>query len=220
MCTTLTTITMHDKIENKTQLDMLLRSCDIEELDSSLWSDKCDYMELYCCKDLNPNNYNLIVMQLNIRSLLSHQLELRQLIYSTENKNSHIDIILLCETFLSKQTLNMVNVSGFTHIGNYRKNKKGGGVSILICDGIAFRCRHDLDVFEEGLTESILIEVKSKSGRQIIFGSLYRPPNTCNDQYLRHVTELVHKTGSAKGKHPPELVLGMNHNINLLKYTH
>ena len=139
MCTTLTTITMHDKIENKTQLDMLLRSCDIEELDSSLWSDKCDYMELNCCKDLNPNNYNLIVMQLNIRSLLSHQLELRQLICSVENKNSRIDIILLCETFLSKQTLNIVNVPGFIHVGNYRKNKKEGGVSILVREGVSYK---------------------------------------------------------------------------------
>ena len=92
-------------------------------------------MELDRCTDLNPNNYNLIIMQLNIRSLLSHQLELKQLICSTENKNSHMDIILLCETFLSKHTENVVNVPGFTHVGNYRKNRKGGGVSILVREG-------------------------------------------------------------------------------------
>ena len=37
---------------------------------------KCDYVELDKCVNLNPNNYNLIVMQLNIRSLLSHQEDL------------------------------------------------------------------------------------------------------------------------------------------------
>ena len=196
--------------------DSLLRSRELEELDSTLWNDKCDYINMERCNNLNPNNYNLIILQLNIRSLLAHQGDLCQLIRTTEKKNSRIDIILLCETFISKSTFKMVKIPGFTHVGNFCKEKKGGGVSILIHDGIAFRHRQDLDVFEEGLTESIFIKVKSKSGRQIIFGSLYKPPNSCTDQYLKHVTELVHKTRMAQGNHPPELVLGMDHNINLL----
>ena len=110
----------------------------------------------------------------------------------------------------------MVKIPGFTHVGNFRKDKTGGGVSILIRDRIAFRCWQDLDVFEEGLTESIFIEVKSKNGRQMTFGSMYKPPNTCNDQFLKHVTDIVYKIRSVKGQHPLELILGMDHNINLL----
>ena len=123
------------------QKDKLNRPLDLDELDESLWNDKCDYLDLESCSNLNPNNYNLLVLQLNIRSLLVHQLELNPLIRMTEKKNSQIDIILLCETFLSKQTVNMVNVPGFTHIDNYRKHKKGGGVSILIREGILFKHR-------------------------------------------------------------------------------
>ena len=123
---------MDDMDIDSTLMDNLLRSRDLEELDSTLWNDKCDYMELDHCINLNPNNYNLIVLQLNIRSLIAHQSELKQLIQTTEHKNSHIDLILLCETFLSKHTLKMVNIPGFTHICQYRKDKKGGGVSILI----------------------------------------------------------------------------------------
>ena len=110
-----------DKDEQK---DKLNRPLDLDEVDESLWNDKCDYLDLETCSNLNPNNYNLLVLQLNIRSLLAHQLELNQLICSTEKKNSWIDINLLCETFLSKQTVNMVNVPGFTHIDNYRKKQK------------------------------------------------------------------------------------------------
>ena len=61
---------------DRTQIDLLLRSRDYDELDDLLWNDKCDYIELEKCSNLNPNNYNLIVMQLNIRSLLAHQHEL------------------------------------------------------------------------------------------------------------------------------------------------
>ena len=112
--------------------------------------------------NLNPNNYNLIVMQLNVRSLLAHQQELCQLLRMTERKNSQIDLLLLYETFLSKQTLSMVRIPRSTHVGNCRKNKKGGGVSILIRDGISYKRRLDLDVFEEGLSESVFIEIRSK----------------------------------------------------------
>ena len=118
--------------------DSLYSSRDLSELDNTLWNDNCDYVDIENYTDLNPNNLNLIVLHLNIRSLLSHQQELNQLIRKTEKKNSKIDIILLCETFLSKNTHNMVNVNGFTHMCNYRKEKKGGGVSILVRDGIAY----------------------------------------------------------------------------------
>ena len=196
--------------------DSLSRSQEHGELDSSLWSDKCDYVELDKCVNLNPNNYNLIVMQLNIQSLLSHQQDLCQLIRSTEKKNSRIDILLLCETFLSKSTHHMVKIPGFTHVSNYRKNKKGGGVTILIRDGISYRRRTDLDVFDEGLMESIFIEVRSKNGKQMIFGSLYKPPNVGIDQFSEHLSSITYKVRIVQGKHPPEMVLGMDHNMNLL----
>ena len=202
---------MYNKLE-----DSLHRSRDLNELDNTLWNDNCDYIDIENCTNLNPNHFNLIVLQLNIRSLLSHQQELSQLIRKVEKKNSRIDIILLCETFLSKNTYKMVSVRGFTHLCDYRKTKKGGGVSILIREGIAYRRRQDLDVFQEGQTESIFIEVKCRNGKQIIFGSMYKPPNTNNEQFTNNITEIVYKIKSAKGQYSPELVLGMDHNINLL----
>ena len=58
----------------------------------------------------------------------------------------------------------MVNIPDFTHIGNYRKDKKGGGVSILIRNSISYKRRLDLDIFKEGQTESIFVEILSKNG--------------------------------------------------------
>ena len=47
-------------------MDTLNRPHNLDELDSSLWNDKCDYVDIDMCSNLNPNNYNQLVMQLNI----------------------------------------------------------------------------------------------------------------------------------------------------------
>ena len=207
---------MNDKGEDIMDDDALLRLRDHNALDASLWNDKCDYTELDECNNLNPNNYNLIVMHLNIRSVLCHQQELCQLIRSTEKKNSRIDVILLCETFLSSKTKSMVNIPGFSHICNYRKSKKGGGISILLHEGIPYKCRSNLDIFKEGLTESVFAEIRSKNGKQIIIGSMYKPLNVNIDQYSNNLSTIVNKIRSATGGLTPEIIIGMDHNINLL----
>ena len=91
------------KIDNQL-FDSLNRPLELRRTDESLWSDKCDYLDPNSCNNLNPENYNLVVMQLNIRSLLTHQMKLRQLLQIMTNKNSSVDVLLLCETFLMPKT--------------------------------------------------------------------------------------------------------------------
>ena len=79
--------------------DILDRPLNLNTVDEPLWNDKCDYLDPENCTNLNPNDYNLIVLQLNIRSSLSNQTELKQLLQNLENSNSRVDVILLCETF-------------------------------------------------------------------------------------------------------------------------
>ena len=38
----------------------------MENIDTSLWSVKCDYWDIEQCTNMNPENYKFIVMQLNI----------------------------------------------------------------------------------------------------------------------------------------------------------
>ena len=197
--------------------DVLNRPINNAELDHTLWNDKCDYVELDGTDNLNPNNYNLLILQLNIRSLLAHQSDLNTLLTELSSRNSSIDVVLLCETFLSRNTVGMVNIPGYNHICNYRQDHKGGGVSILIKHGIPFKCRTDIDEFVEGETESIFIEMTSKCGKSIIVGSIYRPPNTKIDQFQDRLVEIVRKAKHTKKSTQPELILGMDHNIDLLK---
>lgn len=64
-------------------------------LNESLWNDKCDYILPDSCINLNPDNYNLIILQLNIRWLISHQMELKYLLNTLNSKNSSVDVVLL-----------------------------------------------------------------------------------------------------------------------------
>ena len=202
---------------DETDLDLLNRSPKYSELDASLLNDKCDYTEVESCLNLNPNNYNLLTLQLNVRSLLAHQHELNKLLCALEKRNSKIDIVLLCETFLAKNAINMVRIPVYTHVGNYRKERKGGGVSILIREGISYTRRPDLDIFDEGKTESVFIELLSKNGKKIVIGSLYIPPNTDIPQFSANIANIISKNKSCKGKIVLEIIIGMDYNVDLLK---
>ena len=100
------------------QLDELGCPIDITETNESLWDDKCDYIDIEQCSNLNPNNYNLNIIQLNIRSLLAHQTELKDLLQKLYNKNSAIDIIAFSETFLNKRTEKLVSIPGYQLLSN------------------------------------------------------------------------------------------------------
>ena len=109
MCFSNTDVTLYDSLS---------RPLELTTTDKSLWSDKCDYIDPYKCTNLNPDGYNLTILQLNIRSLITHQSELKLLLRTLEKKNTNIDIILLCETFLMKKTVQLVNIPGYTLISN------------------------------------------------------------------------------------------------------
>ena len=199
-------------------VDNLSRPLEFDSINRSLWNDKCDYMDLEDCRNLNPNNYNLIVMQHNICSVLSNQSELTRLTNSLELKHSKVDIILLCKTHMTKNTVGFVNIPNYTHIVDYRTNSKGGGTSILIRNNIPFKKKKDLEIFVEKEAESTYIEVTAKNGKQFIVGSLYHVTNTSEQPLLNHLSETLNKLKSEKK--PKEIIVGLNHNLDLLKSDH
>ena len=186
-------------------------------LHESLWNDKCDYIQPDTCTNLNTGNYNLIILQLNIRGLLSHQSELKLLLQKLNNRNSSADIILLCETFLNNQTERLVQIPGYTLITNNCQANKGGGTAILVKQGVIYNRRKDLNIFIEKEVESTFIELLSKSKKYITIGSMYRPPNTKDDTFTDSILKIKHKISLEKERR--ELIIGMDHNYDLLKST-
>ena len=165
--------------------------------------------------DLNPSNLNFGIIQLNIRGLLNHQKELSQLLQDLEIKNSKIDIVLLCETHLTRFTSNLVNISGYILVNNNTHTKKGDGMAVLVKEGIPFSTRLDITPFYEQELESTYIEITAKNGKHFIIGSLYRAPNTNPSRLIEHISEINSKRKTESGM--KELILGMDHNMDLLK---
>ena len=48
---------------------------------------------------------------------------------------------------------------------------------MFISNDLNFKFRPDLDINEEGIIESLFIEIITTIGKNIIVGTLYRPPN-------------------------------------------
>ena len=68
-------------------------------------------------------------------------------------------------------------------------------------------------VFQEKVIESTFIEIQSKSGKTIVVGSMYRPPNSNEGSFVTEIMEVICKINQEKR----ELILGMDHNLDLLK---
>ena len=110
------------------------------------------------------------------------------------SKNSPIDILLLCETFLTKHMIGLVDIPGYDIISNHRKNFKGEGTAILIKKGIPYKRHRDLDVMIEKQVESTFIEITTKGGLSVIIGSMYKPPNTDAAEFLQLLHEIIGKS--------------------------
>ena len=106
--------------EDIKQYDELHRPLNLKDLNPTLWNDKCDYIDPESCTNLNPENYNLLVLQHNIRGLIGNQDDLKLLLSILQARNSPVDIILLCETFLNNITVGLVNIPGYDIISNHR----------------------------------------------------------------------------------------------------
>ena len=114
---------MSIKTDNQKLYDDLMQPLELENQDKTMYIDKCDYYNVDKCSYLNPENFNLVILQLNIR-ILAHQTELKALLHTLEQKNSPVDAVLLSETFLSKKTECLVGIPGYNLYPNANRTAK------------------------------------------------------------------------------------------------
>ena len=155
---------------------------------------------------------DLNIVQLNVRGLFGKQ---QTLIQETASNypNKKIDIYILCETWLNEHNNCMINVPNYSYIGKHRRNKKGGGVGILLHNTLTYKERSDIELPNVSDLESIFAEIKTRQGTLII-GSMYRPPHTKEKQFLTDYEVLLRQLKKEKDKD-----IGMDHNMDLLKVS-
>ena len=146
-------------------------------------------------------------MQHNIRGISSKITELKHLLDNSFNKETP-DIVLLCETWLNDKTPPPQIPSYNIELTNCT-TKTGGGVAILIADNIQYR-RISVPCHNNNY-ESCFVDLKTKN-KNFFVGSIYRPPNTNQDEFTKWLKDILQQLDSNH-----EIILGMDHNMDLLK---
>ena len=89
----------------------------------------------------------------------------------------------------------LYSVDSYSSVNNYREDRRGGGVSLLIRNDIDFVRRSDLDILSCS-TESVFVEIPKScinSKKNVIVGSIYRPPNTNCEEFLDYIKNVLDK---------------------------
>ena len=138
--------------------------------------------------------------------------------YFLSSLSTEFTCIGLSETWLTEESFDSINIGSYRHIGKYRSDRIGGGVSILLKDHIQFQTREDISVVTP-FYESIFIEIDKSimnTHSNVVIGVIYRIPgsdiNVFNDYYkdVLHKIHLENKIGYIMG----------DFNINLLNNDH
>ena len=175
-------------------------------------NDNCDYITLDGTAEIKQSSHDLSVLQLNVRGLLSKQHILKETLLKLSNPP---DILLLCETWLKCNIENKVELPGYKCYHKHRPSKMGGGVSVLVNSKLRSRERHDLSIHTE-IFEYIVVELKTNNNN-ILMVSGYRPPNYNIKTSLKEYDKILK---SLKQHKHHELIIGLDHNYDLLKSAH
>ena len=188
--------------------DTLLKTLDITDED---FVDNCNYLDYETdLESLLGGKDDLNIAQINIRGLIGKQ---SSLIQETTPDNSTIDLYILCETWLTETNQTKINIPNYTYIGKHRSNKKGGGVGFLIHENLSYKERVDLSLTYTSELEYMFVEIKTKKAN-IVVGSVYRPPHTKEKHFMNDYKQLMRQI---KGENIEDVILGMDHNMDLLK---
>ena len=173
------------------------------------YEDNCDYVEnVTHIPDIDEK---LTVIQLNIRGMFGKQEPLTDLLQNT-GKQCAIDICIVNESWLTKDNQTLLNIRGYNYEGTNRTVKKGGGVGILSHNSLKYTRRYDLEQFNDHSLESCWIELLGYK-KNVVIGSLYRPPNTPEKEFIEKYDQLLKQIQQVEHK---ECLLGLDHNMDLL----
>ena len=172
-----------------------------------LGTPECPYIEDENLSCIDPGTTDLSIIQLNIRGLLNKQDQIKDLINKSKS-----DVVLLCETWLRKDTYPLVNINSHKLYNNYRLDRLGGGVGILVNRSLRSRLRNELRVETEVL-EHIIVELKTDT-KNILLVSGYRPPNSNVKKFLKEYKMLIQALRQTKCH---SILIGIDHNLDLMK---
>ena len=136
--------------------------------------------------EINNNNFSLL--HINSRSINKNFDSVGTFLDSL-NKFS-FSVIGISETWLNSNSPDMFNIPNYHMLHVDRKNGRGGGVALYIHSIFRYKLRSD--IYIDGI-ENAFIEIDNKSGKNIIVGILYRPPNNNINNFLDKLSNELDK---------------------------
>ncbi|XP_055521745.1 uncharacterized protein LOC129715880 [Leucoraja erinacea] len=88
------------------------------------------------------------------------------------------DIVGITETWLQGDQGWELNIQGYSIFRRDRRKGKGGGVALLIREGINAMERKDISLED---VESVWVELHNTKGQKTLVGVVYRPPNSSSE---------------------------------------
>ena len=171
----------------------------------------CNYYTPEQLKGLNDNN-NFSLLHINIRSLNKHFDELGSLLSTI----GYLPSIIGCtETRLTNQTyVDILNLDGYTLLHRDRLGRTGGGACLYVHSSILANVCDDFKI-NDNHSDSLFIELINKSGKNIIIGVIYRPPDSDRSTFTDSLDELLLKINESN----KDCILFGDLNIDVSKDT-
>ncbi|XP_028408826.1 uncharacterized protein LOC114531415 [Dendronephthya gigantea] len=95
--------------------------------------------------------------------------------------------------WLNENNKDDFNINNYKYLGSNRPRKRGGGVGMYVSTQIEYKNRSDLNKNLEDIIEAMFIEIINTSGKNIIIGIIYRPPNGNFDTFQNAMNEFLGK---------------------------
>ena len=128
------------------------------------------------------------VLHLNARSLYGNFEKFNQLLGSLDHSFS---VIGVTETWLNESTSDLVNIPDYNFVSVHRTHKSCGGVGLYLRNQFEFKVRQDLNSSSPNCFEVVFTEIIVPRGKNIIIGTIYRPPDQNVNEFLESMRNLL-----------------------------
>ena len=161
--------------------------------------------------NVNCLDSSFLLMQINIRSLIGNFDKFKSMLAQIHKQFSVIGVV---ETWLKDHTIEFVNTPGYKFVSNHRRDKIGGGTGLYIRDSLEYKLCSDCIISDPDTIESLFVEIQIPNGKNIIVGTIYRPPNQNLEAFLDKFNSII----SIISKDNKHCYLMGDFNLNLLHY--
>ncbi|KAJ8019474.1 hypothetical protein HOLleu_41089 [Holothuria leucospilota] len=168
---------------------------------SSFRPSSCQYFDVKTFNDhfqALPSD-KLSLIHINSRSLQSN---FNSLYSQMHGLDLSFDLIGITETWLKRDSCSgLFSIPGYNFVHTPRSIRIGGGVGIYVKNTLKFEILSELSIFEEGVFESIFIQVKNSCtlGNYIV-GVIYCPIGVDNDVSQHSFINILSKVSNANCK--------------------